>query len=178
MIQQHLIPYSIHYAVPRQLTDDREPLIWHTTPGAFVFHTRIHCRFIPVSFVKHPSLNSFLGSLHLYSVISQVLTPPFVSDSYRICLIVSRRTLFVCHCVVILLNLKVVLVNSAGAGVRLSSVAFGQIVLCTSLVLLKKGTSVVRRIPCQHDFALISKSSQGPTRRGRCCCSEARARHV
>jgi hypothetical protein len=58
-------------------TDDREPLIWHTTPGAFVFQTRIHRRFIPVSFVKHPSLNSFLGSLHLYSVISQVLTPPF-----------------------------------------------------------------------------------------------------
>lgn len=29
-------------------TDDREPLIWHTTPGAFVFQTRIHRRFIPV----------------------------------------------------------------------------------------------------------------------------------
>lgn len=41
---------------------------WHTTPGAFVLQTRIHRRFIPVSFVKHPSVNSFLGSPHLYSV--------------------------------------------------------------------------------------------------------------
>lgn len=49
---------------------------WHTTPGAFVFQTRIHRRFIPVSFVKHLFLNSFLGSPHLYSVISQVFDPP------------------------------------------------------------------------------------------------------
>lgn len=59
MIHQHLIPYSIfvkdppyvHYVVPRQSTDDRESLIWHTTPGAFVFQTRIHRRFFPVTFV-------------------------------------------------------------------------------------------------------------------------------
>ena len=58
--QHHLIPYSIfvkdpppyvHYVVPRRHIDDRESLIWHTTPGAFVFQTRIHRRFIPVSFV-------------------------------------------------------------------------------------------------------------------------------
>jgi hypothetical protein len=47
--QHHLIPYSIlcqgppyvHYAVPPwPHIDDRESLIWHTTPGAFVFQTR------------------------------------------------------------------------------------------------------------------------------------------
>src|SRR5216683_4689881 len=52
--QHHLIPYSIlvkdppppyvNYAVPRQHIGDRESLIWHTTPGAFVFQTRIHRR--------------------------------------------------------------------------------------------------------------------------------------
>lgn len=53
--QHHLIPYSIfvkdppyvHYVVPRQHIDDRESLIWHTTPGAFVFQTCI----IVVSFL-------------------------------------------------------------------------------------------------------------------------------
>jgi hypothetical protein len=44
------------------------------------FKTRIHRRFIPVSFVKHPFLDSFLGSPHLYSVISQVLTPAYRSQ--------------------------------------------------------------------------------------------------
>jgi hypothetical protein len=67
--QQQLIPYSIlvkdppspyvHYPVPQLLIDERESLIWHTTPGAFVFHTRIHRRFIPVSFVKHPFPEQF-----------------------------------------------------------------------------------------------------------------------
>jgi hypothetical protein len=32
--------------------------------------------------------------------------------------------------------------------------------------------------PCHHGFPLISKSPQSPAGRGRCCCSQARARHV
>lgn len=83
--QHHLIPYSIlvkdppyvHYAVPRQHIDDRESLIWHTTPGAFVFQPA----FIVASFLclllNTLPLNSFLDSPHLYSVITQVLTPSF-----------------------------------------------------------------------------------------------------
>jgi hypothetical protein len=56
MIHQHTLypivffvkdPPYVHYVAPRQHIDDRDSLIWHTTPGAFVFQTRI----IVVSFL-------------------------------------------------------------------------------------------------------------------------------
>jgi len=85
--QHHLIPYSIlvkdppppyvHYAAPRQHIGDRESLIWHTTPGAFVFQTRIHRRFIPVSFVKHPFPEQFSWFATFVQRHHQVLTPSF-----------------------------------------------------------------------------------------------------
>jgi hypothetical protein len=52
-------PPYVHYADPRLHIDERESLIWHTTPGAFVFQTCIHRRFVPVSFVKHPLPEQF-----------------------------------------------------------------------------------------------------------------------
>ena len=135
--------------------------------------------FIVVSFLclllNTPFLNSFLGSPHLYSVISQSLTWPFGVRSFITHLFnrIPSHTICLSLC-------------SYSAQSQKSSwlipPSWDYFPVRRSLALLSRRARLVSGVRCapplRHDFALFSRSSQGPAGRGRCCCPEAWARHV
>jgi hypothetical protein len=84
---------------------------WHTTPGAFVFSNPHSSSFHSCVFCLTPFPEQFSWFATSVQRHLQVLTPSF---DLRFIMQLFNRTpshTIVCHCVVILLNLKVVLVK-------------------------------------------------------------------